>query len=153
VVLGPRQADPVIRSAQWCAWARGPKGERAEGFGEHSEKALGDVANKLRPLRCGRNVDGTHHRRKTFRGHAAHNVPQFMKRAGGIDARTRPGHLVRAEPLVSPARPFEKEIGHEAINRLRPGGQPGVGSRWAFARIQPSQGIFRVCGRAHDERP
>ena len=34
VVLGPRQADPVIRSETWVAWARGPNGERVEGEGD-----------------------------------------------------------------------------------------------------------------------
>jgi hypothetical protein len=51
VVLGPREADPVIRSETWVAWARGPNGERVEGQGDNPEQALGDLANKLRPLR------------------------------------------------------------------------------------------------------
>lgn len=51
VVLGPREADPVIRSESWVAWARGPKGERAEGQGEFPEQALYDLAERLRQLR------------------------------------------------------------------------------------------------------
>ena len=50
VVLGPREADPVIRSETWVAWARGPNGERVEGEGESPAQALSDLANKLRPV-------------------------------------------------------------------------------------------------------
>ena len=48
VVLGPREADPVIRSETWVAWARGPLGERVEGQGTFPEQALRDLAEKLR---------------------------------------------------------------------------------------------------------
>lgn len=51
VVRGPREVDPVIRSGNWVAWARGPGGERAEGSGSDPISALVDVAAKLRDLR------------------------------------------------------------------------------------------------------
>jgi hypothetical protein len=51
VALGPRQADPVIRSETWVAWARGPNGERVEGEGDSPEQAMADLANELRPIR------------------------------------------------------------------------------------------------------
>jgi hypothetical protein len=51
VALGPREADPVIRSETWVAWARGPNDERVEGEGDAPVEALSDLANKLKPLR------------------------------------------------------------------------------------------------------
>lgn len=51
VVLGPRQADPVIRSANWVAWARGPDGERSEGMGENPPAALLELSYRLSALR------------------------------------------------------------------------------------------------------
>jgi len=34
VMCGPREVDPNVRSAdEWCAWSRGPNGERLEGRG------------------------------------------------------------------------------------------------------------------------
>jgi hypothetical protein len=53
VVLGPREADPVIRSESWTAWARGPNGERAEGSGDYPEQALKLLAAELRRIRKG----------------------------------------------------------------------------------------------------
>jgi hypothetical protein len=50
VVAGPREADPVIRSESWVAWARGPKGERVEGHWGFPERALHDLAETLRTL-------------------------------------------------------------------------------------------------------
>ena len=55
VVLGPREVDPVVRSAVWVAWARGPKGERVEAEGFIPEQALMNLAEKLKPLRGDRN--------------------------------------------------------------------------------------------------
>lgn len=51
VVQGPREADPVIRSDSWVAFARGPEGERMEGQGAYPVAALYDLAEKLRQLR------------------------------------------------------------------------------------------------------
>ena len=34
IACGPRELDPKIRTeGEWCAWARGPKGERTKGRG------------------------------------------------------------------------------------------------------------------------
>jgi hypothetical protein len=49
----PREADPVIRSESWTAWARGPNGERAAGGGEFPEQALNLLAAELRRIRKG----------------------------------------------------------------------------------------------------
>jgi hypothetical protein len=51
VSLGPRETDPVIRSAAWCAWAKGPNGERAEGIGPFPQDALYNLAERLRLVR------------------------------------------------------------------------------------------------------
>lgn len=51
VALGPREWDPVIRSATWVAWARGPAGEQVEGEGESPEQALRALAQKLQAIR------------------------------------------------------------------------------------------------------
>ena len=51
VVRGPREADPVIRSENWVAWARGPKGERVEGTGTAPVQALLNLAHELGRLR------------------------------------------------------------------------------------------------------
>jgi hypothetical protein len=51
VVLGPRETDPVIRSDNWCAWAKGPNGERAEGVGQYAPDALYSLAERLRLVR------------------------------------------------------------------------------------------------------
>ena len=56
VVRGPREVDPQIRSENWVAWARGPKGERAEGQGSFPAQALLDLAAKLEPLRGSMNA-------------------------------------------------------------------------------------------------
>ena len=41
VACGPREVDPNIHSAgEWCAWARGPAGERLEGRGTGPHDAL-----------------------------------------------------------------------------------------------------------------
>ncbi len=41
VARGPREIDPAIRpTSEWCAWARGPDHERAEGRGGSPEDAL-----------------------------------------------------------------------------------------------------------------
>ena len=52
VVTGPRVVDPAIEGEEWCAWARGPKDERAEGEGDSPVQALGDLANKMEKLRA-----------------------------------------------------------------------------------------------------
>jgi hypothetical protein len=51
VVLGPREVAPVIRSAVWVAWVRGPNGEHAEGEGDIPERALSNLATKLAAIR------------------------------------------------------------------------------------------------------
>lgn len=51
VVLGPREADPVIRSESWVAWAKNPNGGREEAQGDSPESALLNLAEKLRLLR------------------------------------------------------------------------------------------------------
>ena len=51
LVLGPRECDPIVRSESWCAWAKGPKGEHAEGLGQYPEQALSALAERLRLLR------------------------------------------------------------------------------------------------------
>ena len=41
VVTGPCEVDPKIHSTEeWCAWARGPKGEPIEGRGASPQDAL-----------------------------------------------------------------------------------------------------------------
>jgi hypothetical protein len=50
VVLGPREVAPLIHSAVWVAWARGPNGEHQQGEGDSPEQALSDLANKLKPI-------------------------------------------------------------------------------------------------------
>ena len=51
VVKGPRQADPIVRSPDWVAWARGPKvDDRAEGKADTAEGAMRELANKLRSI-------------------------------------------------------------------------------------------------------
>ena len=51
VVCGPREIDPVIRSTEeWCAWARGPKGERIEGRGTSPQDALQQLTVHLKGL-------------------------------------------------------------------------------------------------------
>lgn len=51
VACGPREADPAIHSAEeWCAWARGPKGERLEGRGSGPHDALLQLTVHLRGL-------------------------------------------------------------------------------------------------------
>ena len=42
LVAGPREADP-IRSPDWVAWARGPKGERVEVKAPTAEGAMSDL--------------------------------------------------------------------------------------------------------------
>lgn len=51
VVAGPREADPIIRSESWIAWADGPEGERAEGDGGFPAQALNKLSERLRELR------------------------------------------------------------------------------------------------------
>lgn len=51
VVCGPRELDPVIRSENWVAWARGPNGAREQGSGSTPIEALLDLSNKLERLR------------------------------------------------------------------------------------------------------
>jgi hypothetical protein len=51
LVLGPREVAPVIRSAVWVAWARGPNGEHQQGEGDYPEGALLDLAAKLKAIR------------------------------------------------------------------------------------------------------
>ena len=51
VVRGPREADPVIRSESWVAWATDPNGELAEGSGSYPEQALQMLAVNLRRMR------------------------------------------------------------------------------------------------------
>lgn len=51
MVLGPRDVAPVIRSALWVAWARGPHGEHAQSEGDYPEQALLNLATKLAALR------------------------------------------------------------------------------------------------------
>ena len=58
LALGPRAADPEIRSAEWVAVARGPDPEqpgqpapREYGHGSHVIQALDDLANRLNQLR------------------------------------------------------------------------------------------------------
>ena len=47
----PRQVDPNIHSAEeWCAWARGPKGERSEGRGTSPHDALQALTVHLKGL-------------------------------------------------------------------------------------------------------
>jgi hypothetical protein len=48
VARGPREVDPQIRSESWVAWARGPKGQRADGQGESPTGALDALANAMR---------------------------------------------------------------------------------------------------------
>ncbi len=51
VVCGPREVDPKIRSSEeWCAWARGPKGERLEGRGSGPQDALLELTVRLTGL-------------------------------------------------------------------------------------------------------
>jgi hypothetical protein len=51
VVCGPREVDPKIRSTEeWCAWARGPKGERLEGRGSGPQDALLELTVRLKGL-------------------------------------------------------------------------------------------------------
>ena len=50
VVIGPRQADPIIHGATWTAWAAGD-GQRLEGNGDTAEDAMADLANQLRAIR------------------------------------------------------------------------------------------------------
>ena len=51
VACGPRDADPKIHSPEeWCAWARGPKGERLEGRGSCPHDALLELTVKLKEL-------------------------------------------------------------------------------------------------------
>jgi len=53
VVCGPREVDPNIHSAEeWCAWARGPKGERVEGRGGSPEDALIQLSFRLKELKA-----------------------------------------------------------------------------------------------------
>jgi hypothetical protein len=57
VVLGPREVDPRIASAEWCAWAR-PVVDAAdykavpsaEGRGESAEGGLTALARNLREM-------------------------------------------------------------------------------------------------------
>jgi hypothetical protein len=51
LVLGPREADPVIQGRSWFAWAVGPDGRRASGKGESPEDALLALTVQLRELR------------------------------------------------------------------------------------------------------
>jgi hypothetical protein len=49
VATGPRVADPATHSGdEWCAWARGPNGEKVEGRGAVAEQALNNLATRLR---------------------------------------------------------------------------------------------------------
>ena len=49
VVCGPRELDPKIRTAgEWCAWARGPKGERQVGRGTGPHDALLQLTVELK---------------------------------------------------------------------------------------------------------
>ncbi len=49
--VGPRELDPKIRSAEeWCAWARGPKGERLEGRGTGPQDVLLELTVRLKGL-------------------------------------------------------------------------------------------------------
>ena len=49
VVCGPREIDPNIHSSEeWCAWARGPKGERIEGRGGSPQDALQQLTVHLK---------------------------------------------------------------------------------------------------------
>ena len=51
VACGPRELDPKIRTeGEWCAWARGPKNERAEGRGTGPHDALLELTVKLKGL-------------------------------------------------------------------------------------------------------
>ena len=51
VVCGTRELDPKIRTAgEWCAWARGPEGERLEGRGTGPQDALLQLTVKLKGL-------------------------------------------------------------------------------------------------------
>ena len=53
VACGPREVDPKVRSAEeWCAWARGPDGERIEGPGSGPGDALLQLAGELRKLKA-----------------------------------------------------------------------------------------------------
>jgi hypothetical protein len=57
VVLGPREVDPRIASAEWCAWAR-PASEHAdfaaypsvEGRGDSALTALNALTRNLREM-------------------------------------------------------------------------------------------------------
>ena len=51
VVTGPRVADPAIEGEDWCAWARGPKDERVDGYGPSAEDALTRLALALREVK------------------------------------------------------------------------------------------------------
>ena len=51
VVSGPRVADPAIEGDEWCAWARGPKDERADGYGPSPQDALSTLAHRLREVK------------------------------------------------------------------------------------------------------
>ncbi len=51
VVRGPREIDPKIRTeGEWCAWARGPRGERLEGRGTGPHDALFQLTVHLKGL-------------------------------------------------------------------------------------------------------
>ena len=51
LVSGPRVADPAIEGEDWCAWARGPTDERADGYGPSPQDALSTLANRLRDVK------------------------------------------------------------------------------------------------------
>ena len=51
IACGPRELDPKIRTeGEWCAWARGPKGERLEGRGTGPHDALLQLTVHLKGL-------------------------------------------------------------------------------------------------------
>lgn len=50
--LRPQEIDSKIHSAEeWCAWARGPKGERIEGRGSGPQDALLELTVKRKELK------------------------------------------------------------------------------------------------------
>ncbi len=48
LVLGPREADPVIHGRSWVAWAVGPNGAKVSGKGESPEDALLQLTVELK---------------------------------------------------------------------------------------------------------
>lgn len=48
VVLGPHDAEPVIRGKSWIAWATGPGGQSAVGTGDSPHEALTALTVALR---------------------------------------------------------------------------------------------------------